>query len=116
MSGNELAVSRPLYRVNKFAVPDEAREKFLELVAKTFAVIRRQDGYVRDWVLEQNSGPGIFNFVTMIEFASDEVAPRIAAALGELDRELGLDRDALMAELNIRTDFGSYKRLEPLSA
>lgn len=111
MSGNERAASQPLYRVNKFAVPREAREEFLDLVAKTFAVVRRQEGYVRDWVLEQNSGPGVFNFVTMIEFATDDVAPKVAAALGELDRELGLDREAMMARLDIRTDFGSYKRL-----
>ena len=116
MSGNERAGDiDPLYRVNKFAVPDAARQEFLDLVARTFAVVRRQEGYVRDWVLEQNSGPGVFNFVTMIEFASDEVAPRVAAALNELDRNLGLDREAMMTRLGIRTDFGGYKRLETAS-
>ncbi len=117
MSANgQAGGTEPLYRVNKFAVPKAARQEFLDLVAKTFAVVRRQDGYVRDWILEQNSGPGVFNFVTMIEFASDDVAPRVAAALRDLDRELGLDREALMARLDIRTDFGSYKALEFLPA
>lgn len=116
MSGIEQSASQPLYRVNKFAVPPEARDEFLDLVAKTFAVIRSQKGHVRDWILEQNSGPGVFNFVTMIEFASEEVAPRVVAALAALDRELRLDREAMMGRLNIRTDFGSYKRLDSLVA
>lgn len=116
MSGIDRARTEPLYRVNKFAVPKESRSEFLDLVAKTFAVVRRQEGYVRDWVLEQNTGPGIYNFVTMIEFTSEEVAPRVVAALAELDRQLGLDRETLMAQLDIRTDFGSYKRLELLPA
>lgn len=115
MSGIEQAASQPLYRVNKFAVPPEARDEFLDLVAKTFAVIRSQEGHVRDWILEQNSGPGVFNFVTMIEFASEEVAPGVVA-LAALDRELRLDREAMMGRLNIRTDFGSYKRLDSLVA
>ncbi|MCG5478557.1 antibiotic biosynthesis monooxygenase family protein [Sinorhizobium alkalisoli] len=114
MSEIERAASQPLYRVNKFAVPPEARDEFLDLVAKTFAVVRSQEGYVREWILEQNAGPGVFNFVTMIEFASEEVAPRIVSALAALDRELRLDREAMMGRLNIRTDFGSYKRLESL--
>ena len=112
----ETAVVAPLYRINKYTVPVEARQQFVELVDKTLAVIRKQDGYVKDLFLEQHAGPGQFDFITMIEFASADVAPKVAAALGEFDRNLGLDREALMKTLGIRTDFASYRAFGGLAA
>ncbi|OWZ94773.1 hypothetical protein B9J07_03965 [Sinorhizobium sp. LM21] len=106
----------PLYRINKYTVPAEARPQFVELVDKTLAVIRNQDGYVKDLFLEQHAGPGQFDFITMIEFANADVAPKVAAALVEFDRQLGLDREALMKMLGIRTDFASYRAFGGLAA
>lgn len=117
MSSNAQAgVVAPLYRINKFVVPTAARAEFVELVGKTLAVIRSQDGYVKDLFLEQHAGPGKFNFVTMIEFVSEEFAPKVAAAIGEFDRSLNLDRAALMEKLGIQTDSASYKSFEAASA
>ncbi|OCO98664.1 MULTISPECIES: hypothetical protein [unclassified Ensifer] len=110
------AVVAPLYRINKYTVPVEARQQFVELVDKTLAVIRKQDGYVKDLFLEQHAGPGQFDFITMIEFTNADVAPKVAAALIEFDRELGLDRAALMNTLGIRTDFASYRAFGGLAA
>lgn len=115
-NASETAVVAPLYRINKYTVPVEARQQFVELVDKTLAVIRKQDGYVKDLFLEQHAGPGQFDFITMIEFASADVAPKVAAALGEFDRNLGLDREALMKTLGIRTDFASYRPFGGLAA
>lgn len=105
-------VVAPLYRINKFAVPTAARAEFVELVEKTLAVIRSQDGYVKDLFLEQHAGPGKFNFCTMIEFANEEFAPKVAAAIGEFDRSLNLDRAALMEKLGVQTDSASYKSFQ----
>lgn len=52
----------------------------------------------------------------MIEFANADVAPKVAAALVEFDRQLGLDREALMKMLGIRTDFASYRAFGGLAA
>lgn len=109
-------VVTPLYRINKFVVPTAARAQFVELVEKTLEVIRSQDGYVKDLFLEQQAGPGKFNFVTMIEFASEAFAPKVAAAIGEFDRSLNLDRAALMEKLGVQTDSASYKSFEAASA
>ena len=115
-SQSKPAVVAPLYRINKYTVPLEARQQFVELVDKTLAVIRKQDGYVKDLFLEQHAGPGQFDFITLIEFASADVAPKVAAALIEFDRQLGLDREALMKMLGIRTDFASYRAFGGLAA
>jgi hypothetical protein len=117
MSSNTKAgIVAPLYRINKFAVPTAARTQFLELVEKTLEVIRSQDGYVKDLFLEQHAGPGKFNFCTMIEFESEEVAPKVAAAIGAFDRSLNIDRAALMEKLGVETDSASYKSFQATSA
>ncbi|WVT73418.1 hypothetical protein QM996_18380 [Sinorhizobium chiapasense] len=60
-TATETTVIAPLYRINKYTVPVEARQQFVELVDKTLAVIRKQDGYVKDLFLEQHAGPGQFD-------------------------------------------------------
>ncbi len=118
MSSNTKAgIVAPLYRINKFAVPTGRTDSsFVELVDKTLAVIRSQDGYVKDLFLEQHAGPGKFNFCTMIEFESEEVAPKVAAAIGAFDRSLNIDRAALMEKLGVETDSASYKSFQATSA
>ncbi len=115
-SSTQADVIAPLYRINKFVVPASARADFVDLVEKTLAVIRSQEGYVKDLFLEQHAGPGKFNFCTMIEFASEEFAPKVAAAIGAFDRSLGIDRAALMEKLGVETDSASYKSFQTASA
>ncbi|OOG68507.1 hypothetical protein B0E45_19610 [Sinorhizobium sp. A49] len=102
----------PLYRINKFAVPTAVRAEFVNLVEKTLAVIRSQEGYVKDLFLEQHAGPGKFNFCTMIEFESEEFAPKVAAAITEFDKSLDIDRAVLMEKLGVETDSASYKSFQ----
>jgi heme-degrading monooxygenase HmoA len=55
------------YRIDKFAVPEAAREEFLMNVLKTHEVLQAQEGFISHQVLEQVSGPGEFNFVTIAQ-------------------------------------------------
>jgi antibiotic biosynthesis monooxygenase (ABM) superfamily enzyme len=103
---------KPLCRINKFAVPAESRAAFLDLMAKTHAVLRQQEGVVADRILEQQSGPGVFNFVALIEFAGPEVIDSIVAAVAAFDRQAGIDRQQAMLALNVKTDMGLYHNLE----
>lgn len=102
----------PLYRINKFSVPTESRDAFLDLMARTHAVLRRQDGVVTDRILEQQSGPGVFNFVAMIEFTGPEVVETIVSAVAAFDRQSGIDRQQAMAGLGIKADMGLYRSLD----
>lgn len=49
-----------IYRVDKFVVPDRAREEFIGKVSKTHEVLRTVPGFLQDFVLELESGPGEF--------------------------------------------------------
>ena len=57
-----------VYRVDKFVVPESAREEFLTKIRETHELLRRQPGFVRDAILEQIAGPGRFNIVTVAEW------------------------------------------------
>ncbi len=56
-----------VYRVDKFVVPNSARDEFVARVKATHEVLKKQRGFVQDILLEQFAGPGEFNFVTIVD-------------------------------------------------
>jgi hypothetical protein len=55
--------------VDKFEVPDDARDEFWTQVRLTHTVLRRQAGFLGDVLLEKDSGPARFNVVTMVKWS-----------------------------------------------
>jgi hypothetical protein len=102
MAVTEEGESSPVYRINKFAVPAAGREEFVGLLERTHAVMRAQRGFVRDVIVEQESGGGESSFVALIELAGTDAVERITAAIAERDRASGLDRKAFASRLGIR--------------
>src|ERR1700720_3424629 len=105
-------MSDRIYRVDKFAVPSGAREEFLDKARRTHAVLKAQPGFLQDFVLEQSSGPGEFNFVTMVEWASQEAVEKAHAAVAALHRGMNFDAKELFARTGIRADIANYTLLE----
>ncbi|WP_018183733.1 antibiotic biosynthesis monooxygenase family protein [Kaistia granuli] len=105
------ASARPLYRVDKFIVPAEARDEFLARVRDTHGVLRRQEGFVRDLILEQQSGPGAFNIVTVVEWANEDVVGRVSEAVAKYHAAIGFDRNETLARLGITADIANYAPL-----
>jgi heme-degrading monooxygenase HmoA len=101
-----------LYRVDKFAVPAAGRDEFLGRVTTTHELLRRQEGFLRDAILEQQSGPGAFNFVTVVEWASPGAVDRVSAEVAAMHKRIGFDRNEMIERLGIRADIGNYQRLE----
>ena len=102
----------PLYRVDKFIVPEHGQDEFLDRVATTHELLRRQDGFVRDFVLEQQSGPGEFNTVTFVEWSSQDPVGRVSAAVTKLHADIGFDRQEMFSRLGIKADIANYMRLD----
>jgi heme-degrading monooxygenase HmoA len=100
-----------VYRIDKLVVPAAARREFLERAAESKSLLQRQSGFVRSQVFEQCSGPGEFNFVTVVEWESAEALERAAAALARRQAELGYDRAKTAARLGIRSDMANYRQL-----
>jgi heme-degrading monooxygenase HmoA len=104
-------MSDRVYRVDKFAVPDAAREEFIDKVRRTHSLLQAQPGFLQDFVLEQSSGPGQFNFVTIVEWASQEAVEHARAAVLALHREMNFNPQEMLARLGIRADVANYKPL-----
>ena len=107
-----MSASASLYRVDKFMVPSEGREEFLAAVTVTHELLRKQDGFLRDLVLEQRSGPRMFNFVTLAEWTGPEAIERASKGVADLHRQVGFDRQAFMSRLGVKADIGTYERLQ----
>jgi heme-degrading monooxygenase HmoA len=56
-----------VYRIDKFVVPDEARDEFWTNVRRVHSVLRSQPGFLDDVLVEKHSGPGRFNVVTLVK-------------------------------------------------
>ncbi|MCC5779175.1 antibiotic biosynthesis monooxygenase [Nitratireductor sp. B36] len=113
MPAQSQASSNPgaIYRVDKFTVPVAAREEFLDRVSATHALLREQVGFAGDIILEQASGPGVFNFVTMVEWEGPEAIARAGEAVARMHSETGFDRLEMMDRLGIKADIANYRPL-----
>lgn len=105
------AAEGPIYRVDKFAVPDSARGALMARIEMTHALLRQQPGFRRDLVLEQISGPGEFNVVTMVEWDGPDAIVAARAAVTAMHRGDGFDPQVMFARLGIRADLANYRAI-----
>jgi heme-degrading monooxygenase HmoA len=105
-------MSEEIFRVDKFVVPAQAREEFLTRVQATHEALRTQAGFVRDAILEQTSGPGEFNFVTIVEWENSDAIEGARRAVAALHQKMNFDAQAMIKRLEIRADIANYKRVE----
>src|SRR3546814_15602122 len=103
---DDTQASKRLYRVDKFLVPDEAREEYLQNLRATHELLRKQPGFVQDFVLEHASGQSAFNFVTIAEWESQGAIDAARLAVLALHREMNLDPPEMFARLGITEDLG----------
>jgi heme-degrading monooxygenase HmoA len=104
MSANER-----VYRIDKFVVPEPSREEFLQRVLETHEILRRQPGFVRDALLEQISGPGRFNIVTIAEWESPAAIDAARVAVEKARAATGFNPGEAMARLGIEPDMANYR-------
>jgi heme-degrading monooxygenase HmoA len=105
-------MSQAIYRVDKFVIPSAAREEFLDKARRTHALLKTQPGFLQDLILEQSSGPGEFNFVTIVEWASQEAVENARASVQKLHREMNFNAQELFTRFGIKADIANYKRVE----
>lgn len=108
---NQPDVAGSVFRIDKFVVPPLAMDEFAARVRQTHELLRRQPGFVRDLILEQASGPGEFNVVTMVEWQAQEAIDKARPVVMAMHESHGFDPQALMKRLGIRADIGNYRRV-----
>ena len=107
---NQNLGSESVFKVDKFVVPAEAREEILGKVRMAHELLRLQQGFVQDFLLEQFSGPGEFNLVSIVEWESqaavDNVVPIVKAA-----QRIAFNPQETIARLGVRADIANYQRI-----
>lgn len=99
-----------IYKVDKFVVPNEARDEFLSEVRRTHDLLEEQPGFIRDLVLEHSRGPGRFNFVTMVEWRSEQAIHDARNVVNDMHEREGFDSEELFERRGIEADIAAYVR------
>lgn len=104
--------STRVYRVDKFIVPARAREEFLSNVRKTHELLKKLPGFVQDLVLEQVSGRGEFNFVTLVEWENSEAIEKAKSAVVAMHEKMNFHPQEMFSRLGIEADLANYRQLD----
>ena len=106
------AKSERICRVDKFAVPQRAREEFINRTRDTHVLLRTLSGFVQEFLLEQTSGAGQFNFVTLVEWEDAQSMVNAKAAVTAMHKELNFNPREMYARLGIKAEHGLYKHID----
>ncbi|MER9234837.1 antibiotic biosynthesis monooxygenase [Mesorhizobium sp. M0622] len=112
MSGiNQAANGGSVFRVDKFVVPANAREEILAKVRITHELLRRQQGFVQDFLLEQFSGPGEVNLVTIVEWEGQAAVDKVVPIIKTAHERMGFNPQETLARLGVKADIANYQRI-----
>jgi heme-degrading monooxygenase HmoA len=103
-------MSNSLFRVDKFAVPTASLSAFLARVHNVDCLVATQPGCRQNLVLTLTEGPGEFNVVTIVEWASAEAMARAKATMQAYYASEGFDPPSFMKSLGVRGDLSVYSR------
>jgi heme-degrading monooxygenase HmoA len=108
---NQQFANGSVFRVDKFVVPAEAREEILGKVRATHELLRLQQGFVQDFLLEQFSGPGEFNLVTIVEWESQAAVDKVVPIVKAAHERIAFNPQETIARLGVRADIANYQRI-----
>lgn len=99
----------PIYRVDKFIVPESSRNEFLSKIFETHRILRTQPGFLQDSILEQTDGPGKYNIVTVAEWKNQESIDAAKKVVQEEHEKNGFSPQKTMQRLGVEADIANYK-------
>jgi Antibiotic biosynthesis monooxygenase len=97
-----------LFRIDKFKVPQPARDEFLSRAREVQGFLATQPGFVRDAIFEQSSGSDTFNFVTMVEWEGEEAIEGAGRAVAAKFLASGYNPQEFRTRLGIEADIAIY--------
>lgn len=100
-----------IYRVDKFIVPDVGYDEFLNAVKKTHILLRKLPGFRQDFILKQISGPGIYNFVTVVEWDNNDFLVEAMQTVRLMQERDNFYPQEIMKRLDIKGDFSISKSI-----
>lgn len=97
-----------VFRADKFVVPGETRDEFVNSLRRTHELLAEQPGFVQDFLLEQSGGPGEFNFVTLVEWESSDAISDARTEVEAMHKRWDFDPKEQFSSRDITADIGTY--------
>lgn len=103
--------NKSVFHIDKFAVPTSAKQEFLRKVFEMQELLGNMGGCLQNDVLEQLSGPGEFNIVAIVEWASAEALENARAAVIALHEKTKFNTQEFLSRLGIKADVSKYAKV-----
>ena len=100
-----------IYRVDKFIVPESGHDEFLDAVKKTHILLRKLPGFRQDFILEQISGLGVYNFVTIVEWDNNDFIVEAMQTVKLMQDRENFHPQEIMKRHDIKGDFSFSKSI-----
>lgn len=100
--------SESLYRVDRFVVPEAARDAFLERIVVIRDFLAGQPGCLYNRIAESHREDGLVSMMTIVEWRDRASMESARAAAKAHYAATGFDPQAFMTELGIDPDFGLF--------
>ncbi|MEX0646644.1 MAG: ester cyclase [Balneolaceae bacterium] len=101
--------------IDKFIVPQEANEEFINRLDTNLDFIRTLPGFVKTAAYEQTGGEGEFNFVTTAFWESNEALESAKKAVKNEYHRQGFDPSEMFNRLNIKIERAVYREKTTIS-
>ncbi|MBT9540246.1 antibiotic biosynthesis monooxygenase [Thiobacillus sp.] len=105
-------MTNKIYRIDKFIVPDHAKEEFLSRVREAHEILRTLPGFVSNIMVEKTAGNGSFNYVTIAEWATPEAIESAKKELDALREVNNFNPQEMLDRLGIQADLAIYKAID----
>lgn len=107
--------NHPVYRVDRFIVPNTAREEFISRVKMTHNLLKTLPGFVQDLILEQDPGDDEFVLITLVEWENSSWIANAKSVVSSMQQQAGYNPQELIARLKIKAELGYFHTFEFIS-
>ena len=109
MPATDAPRSRPsIFRVDRFVVPEAAEAVFIAQLRRVQRVLDTMPGCKQNLALIQTAGPGKFNVLTIVEWATQAAMAAAKLSMQAYYASEHFDPPAFMASLGVRADMATY--------
>ena len=98
--------------IDKFIVPKEAKQEFMERMTINRNFIKQLPGFVQDAVYESHDEQGNEIYVTVAVWQNEAVFKKAREAVQAEYKKQNFDLAGMLKRLNITIDRGVYKKVE----
>ena len=98
--------------IDKFLVPQNAKQEFLERMNINRSFIKTLNGFVEDAAYERTDEDGNLICITIAVWENEDVLKKAKDAVQELYKKQGFNMPEMLERLHITVDRGIYTKME----